>query len=82
MSQLLKEQKVNITRAQVGTTRDKKAVCLFTVSISSLGQLKQVISTLEGVPGVIMVERVQKKYPTMRNFHTRENGDFVLEEVT
>jgi hypothetical protein len=25
-------------------------------------------------------ERVQKKYPTMRNFYTRENGDFVLEE--
>src|SRR5262245_15453658 len=25
-------------------------------------------------------ERVQKTYPTMRNFYTRENGDFVLEE--
>ena len=25
-------------------------------------------------------ERIQKTYPTMRNFHTRENGDFVLEE--
>lgn len=25
-------------------------------------------------------ETVQKTYPTMRNFHTRENGDFVLEE--
>ena len=25
-------------------------------------------------------ERVQKSYPTMRNFFTRENGDFVLEE--
>lgn len=25
-------------------------------------------------------ERVQKKYPTMRNFYTRDNGDFVLEE--
>ena len=25
-------------------------------------------------------ERVQKAYPTMRNFFTRENGDFVLEE--
>ena len=25
-------------------------------------------------------ERVQKTYPTMRNFFTRENGDFVLEE--
>jgi len=25
-------------------------------------------------------ERVQKSYPSMRNFSTRENGDFVLEE--
>ncbi len=25
-------------------------------------------------------ERIQKTYPTMRNFYTRENGDFVLEE--
>ncbi len=25
-------------------------------------------------------ERLQKTYPTMRNFHTRETGDFVLEE--
>ncbi len=25
-------------------------------------------------------ERVQKAYPAMRNFYTRENGDFVLEE--
>ena len=25
-------------------------------------------------------ERVQKAYPTMRNFYTRESGDFVLEE--
>ena len=25
-------------------------------------------------------ERVQKSYPTMRNFYTRDNGDFVLEE--
>jgi hypothetical protein len=25
-------------------------------------------------------ERIQKTYPTMRSFYTRENGDFVLEE--
>jgi hypothetical protein len=25
-------------------------------------------------------ERLQKSYPSMRNFHTRETGDFVLEE--
>ncbi|MGH7201828.1 MAG: hypothetical protein ACREJB_14570 [Planctomycetaceae bacterium] len=27
-----------------------------------------------------LFERVQKSYPTMENFYTRENGDFVLEE--
>ena len=27
-----------------------------------------------------MVERMQKSFPTMRNFYTRDNGDFVLEE--
>ena len=26
------------------------------------------------------LERVQKSYPSMRNFYTRDNGDFVLEE--
>ena len=26
-------------------------------------------------------ERIQKKYPTMRNFYCREKGDFVLEEL-
>ena len=25
-------------------------------------------------------ERVQKKYPTMRNFYSRDRGDFILEE--
>lgn len=25
-------------------------------------------------------ERIQKQYPTLRNFYTRDNGDFVLEE--
>ena len=26
------------------------------------------------------LERIQKSYPSMRNFYTRDNGDFVLEE--
>src|SRR5882672_6339575 len=25
-------------------------------------------------------ERMQKEYPTMRNFYSREKGDFILEE--
>ncbi len=38
----------------------------------------QLPATRETILGFF--ERVQKKYPTMRNFYTRENGDFVLEE--
>ena len=38
-------------------------------------QLPQTRETILG-----FFERVQKTYPTMRNFYTRENGDFVLEE--
>jgi len=61
MSGVIKDQKANITRAQIGTTKDKKAVCLFTVSIKNLPHLSKILSTLEGIPGVISTERVQKK---------------------
>lgn len=61
MSGVIKDQEANITRAQIGTTKDKKAVCLFSISIKNLNHLSKIISTLEGVPGVLRVERVQKK---------------------
>jgi len=61
MSKVIRELNVNITRAQIGTTKDKKAVCLFNVGIADVTLLRKVISTLEGIPGVISVERVQKK---------------------
>jgi guanosine-3',5'-bis(diphosphate) 3'-pyrophosphohydrolase len=61
MSQAIKDQNANITRAQIGTTKDKKAVCFFSVSIKDLNHLKLIISKLEGVNGVISVARVQKK---------------------
>lgn len=38
----------------------------------------QLPATRETVLGFF--ERIQKSYPTMRNFYTRESGDFVLEE--
>lgn len=31
-------------------------------------------------PILLFFERLQKKYPTMRNFYCREKGDFILEE--
>jgi GTP diphosphokinase / guanosine-3',5'-bis(diphosphate) 3'-diphosphatase len=61
MSQVIKDQDANITRAQIGTTKDKKAVCFFSVTIKDLIHLKKIISKLEGVNGVISVSRVQKK---------------------
>lgn len=61
MSQVIKDQNANITRAQIGTTKDKKAVCFFSVTIKDLNHLRQIISKLEGVNGVISVSRVQKK---------------------
>lgn len=61
LSQVIRDNQCNITRAQIGTTKDKKAVCVFGVGVADLGQLRKVISTLEGVPGVVSVTRVQKK---------------------
>jgi GTP diphosphokinase / guanosine-3',5'-bis(diphosphate) 3'-diphosphatase len=61
LSRVIRDNLVNITRAQIGTTKDKKAVCVFGVNVTDLGQLRKIISTLEGVPGVVSVTRVQKK---------------------
>lgn len=61
MSKAIRDQNVNISQAQIGTTKDKKAVCIFAISISDLTELSKIISTLEGVDGVISVSRMQKK---------------------
>ncbi|MFM8316370.1 MAG: RelA/SpoT family protein [Deltaproteobacteria bacterium] len=61
MSAVIKDQHANITRAQIGTTKDKKAVCLFSISIKNLNHLSKIISALEGISGVLKAERVQKK---------------------
>ncbi len=60
LSETIRDQKVNIAKAQIGTTKDKKAVCTFSISITDLPSLRKVISSLEGVKGVISVTRVQR----------------------
>ncbi len=60
LTEVIKKQKANITRAQVRTTKDQKAVCVFTLTINNITHLKQTISMLEGIPGVISVQRLQK----------------------
>lgn len=61
MSNTIKEHNVNITRAQIGTTKDKKAVCHFVIEIKDTQELRKLLSHLEAVPGVILAERVQRK---------------------
>lgn len=61
MSQAIKEHQINITRAQIGTTKDKKAVCHFIIEIKNTAELRTLLSHIEAISGVILAERVQKK---------------------
>ena len=59
MSQTIAACSVNIASAQIRTTKDKKAIAVFDIEVSDLGQLQKVVNSLEGKKGVIAVERVR-----------------------
>jgi guanosine-3',5'-bis(diphosphate) 3'-pyrophosphohydrolase len=59
MSQTISACGVNITSANIRTTKDKKAIALFDVEVGDLSQLQKVTSALESKRGVITVERVR-----------------------
>ncbi len=61
MSEAIGAHEVNITNARIGTTKDRRAVCLFSLTIADLAQLKTILSKLNSIPGVVSAERVQKK---------------------
>jgi guanosine-3',5'-bis(diphosphate) 3'-pyrophosphohydrolase len=57
MSQSITSVGVNISSANIRTTKDKKAIAIFEVSVGNMDQLSKVISALESKKGVISVER-------------------------
>lgn len=57
MSQAITACTVNIASATIRTTKDKKAIALFEVSVVNQEQLSKVMSALESKKGVITVER-------------------------
>ena len=57
MSQSITTVGVNITSANIRTTKDKKAFAIFEVEVGNMEQLAKVISALESKKGVISVER-------------------------
>jgi guanosine-3',5'-bis(diphosphate) 3'-pyrophosphohydrolase len=58
MSESFASQGINIDSAQIRTTRDKKAICVFEVSVKDLGQLSNAMLGLQKIKGVINVQRL------------------------
>ena len=58
MSEAFASQEINIQSAQVRTTKDKKAVCSFEISVKDTSQLTQAILAIQKIKGVIGVNRV------------------------
>ena len=58
MSSTITSAEANITSAQILTTKDKKAKCVFEVQVDDLKHLRQVIGSLEKIKEVIKVERL------------------------
>ncbi len=58
MSEAFAQQGINIQSAQIRTTKDKKAVCNFEVSVKDALQLNQAIYEIQKIKGIIGVTRV------------------------
>ncbi|MFS4460295.1 RelA/SpoT family protein [Bdellovibrio sp. HCB2-146] len=58
MSEAFAQQGINIQSAQIRTTKDKKAVCHFEISVRDAGQLNQAIYEIQKIKGIIGVSRV------------------------
>ncbi len=57
ITQTISEKEINITRALVRTTKDKKAIISLDVTVSQVAELHSVIKSVEKISGVIGVER-------------------------
>jgi GTP pyrophosphokinase len=61
MSEAFSIHGININNANIRTTKDKKAVCHFDVSVKDASQLTQVMFDLQKIKGIIAVERMNQK---------------------
>lgn len=58
MSEAFSSRSINIHNAQIRTTKDRKAICVFDVSVRDTDQLSLVMQDLQKLNGVIGVTRV------------------------
>ena len=59
ISKTIAQTGVNITNASVKTTRDKKGIYTFQISIENTGQLHDIIKSIGKLKGIISVERIK-----------------------
>ena len=58
MSEAFAVHSINIQSAQIRTTKDKKAVCNFEISVRDATQLSNAIHELQKIKGIIGVSRI------------------------
>lgn len=58
MTEVFSLHGINILNAQIRTTRDKKAVCLFDVNVKDTEHLSGVMSALQKIKGIMGVSRI------------------------
>ena len=58
MSEAFAARGINIHNAQIRTTKDKKAICIFDVNVRDTSQLAQIMQDLSKINGIIGVTRV------------------------
>lgn len=61
MSRVIGDQGVNIKSLNIRVNSDKRAVGLFDLEVKNSDQLKGCIASLEGLKGILSVERVQRE---------------------
>lgn len=59
MTEAFTNQGVNIHSAQIRATKDSKALCMFEIEVKNISHLNKVMKQVEGVKGIITVERVK-----------------------
>lgn len=58
MTESFSALEINIQSANIRTTKDKKAICLFDISVKDSSQLQQTIFEMQKIKGILSVERV------------------------
>lgn len=61
MSEVFAVQGININNANIRTTKDKKAICIFDLSVKDASQLQHAIFDLQKIKGILSVERITQK---------------------